>query len=290
MGETNAVTPNLRANGEGATPSERRELDAGTTAMPSVAPISDVQLTFDGYHAKVEGPMTASDDDAEKRSGRSGGSSRVDPADDGRYARAWRVWLEALAHDPEAAWAAALTYRSLDVEGRNAWIDALDVDSKDVGAPAIALYAPLLAVEDDPARRARIETTLLRQGGHGAPAPTEVLRGLRGDRGARRVVVLVHPLYLDFVEVLTCELDGERGFGDVRHDPIRTADQAPKEGDAVDGVELEAVPVEPLIEELAHAVVAHRRKHDALPPALARFVDLFAPRPESVDRLKLNGR
>ncbi len=205
-------------------------------------------------------------------------------SDDARYARAWRVWLAALAHDPEAAWAAALTYRSLDAAGRDAWIAALDLDAPSVGAPAIALYAPLLAVEDDPMRRARLESTLLL---HGAPAPSNELRGLRGATKSRRIVVLVHPLYLNFVEVLSCELEGDRGFADVRHDPLRLADQAPKDGDVVDGVELEAVPVEPLIEELSYAVVAHRRSHAALPPALSRFVDLFAPRPESVDRLKL---
>jgi hypothetical protein len=97
----------------------------------------------------------------------------------------------------------------------------------------------------------------------------------------------VHPLYLEFVEVLTCTLDGERGFGEVRHDPIRLATKAPRAGDVVDDAELETVPVEPLIEELAHAVVAHRRKNMPLPEALSRFVDLFTPRPESVDRLKL---
>jgi hypothetical protein len=205
-------------------------------------------------------------------------------ADDARYARAWRVWLAALAHDPEAAWAAALTYKSLDIEGRDAWLSALDIDVPETSAPAIALYAPLLAVEDDEKRRSRIERALLK---HGAPAPTNVLRGLRGEGPGRRIVVLVAPLYLDFVEVLTCEFEGERGFREVRHDPIRTAAQAPSDGDLFEGVELEAVPLEPLIEELAHAVVKHRRVHDRLPPALARYVDLFAPRPESVDRLKL---
>jgi hypothetical protein len=208
------------------------------------------------------------------------------PADDARFARAWRVWLEALAHDSDAAWAAALTYRSLDVAGREAWIDALEADASDVVAPAIALFAPLLAVEDDPARRARIQSTLMC---HDVPAPSQVLRGLRGSSQdtRRRVVVLVHPLYLNFVEVLTCTLDEEGGFSDVRHDPIRRAENAPREGEVVDGAELESVPVEPLIEELAHAVVAHRRKNHPLPTPLARFVDLFTPRPDSVDRMKL---
>jgi hypothetical protein len=243
--------------------------------------------------------MSGRDDQREKDAAAASAPSRAptrdprDPVgdaasagDDVRYARAWRVWLGALAHDPEAAWAAALTYRSLDAQGRDAWLDALDVDAPDVGAPPIALYAPILAVEDDPDRRARIETTLLR---HGAPAPKEHLRGLRGavDGSPRRVLVLVHPLYLDFVEVLTCTLEAEHGFLDVRHDPIRLAEKAPHAGDQIDGVEVEAVPVEALIEELAHAVVAHRRRGQELPEPLARFVDLFAPRPELVDRGRL---
>lgn len=211
------------------------------------------------------------------------------PGDDARFARAWRVWLEALAHDPEAAWAAALTYKSLGIEGREAWIDALEIDAPDVGAPAIALYAPLLGVEDDPLRRARIEAALRK---HGAPVPTNVLRALRGkaprgENGERHVYIIVHPLYLDFVELLTCVVEGESGFREVRHEPILRATQAPSEGAVIDGAELEAVPVEVVIEELAHAVVAHRRKGASLPPPLVRFADLFTPRPESVDREKL---
>jgi hypothetical protein len=214
--------------------------------------------------------------------------SRPEGSENVRFARAWRVWLAALAHDPEAAWAAGLAYRSLDIEGRNAWIDALELDALEVSAPAIALYAPLLAVEDDEDRRARISAALLK---HGAPAPTNVLRGLRGEvRSTKlRVIVIVHPLYLDFVEVLTCTLDEQLGFHDVRHDPIRSSEQAPKAGEIIDDAELEAVPLEPLVEELAHAVVAHRRRHQAIPPPLARFVDLFTLRPESVDRRKLHG-
>lgn len=207
--------------------------------------------------------------------------------DDARFARAWRVWLEALAHDPEAAWAAALTYRSLPVDGREAWIEALEIDAPDVGAPAIALYAPLLGVEDDPGRRGRIEAALMK---HGAPVPTNVLRALVGEVGNKRIVVIVHPLYLDFVEVLTCVLGGESGFRDVRHDPIRRAAEAPKAGDMLDGAELEARPLEVVIEDLAHAVVAHRRKGAQLPPPLVRFADLFTPRPELVDREKLGSR
>ncbi len=236
-------------------------------------------------------PKVARDRDAADASPSASGSSTAHGAtgasgDDARFARAWRVWLEALAHDPEAAWAAALTYKSLGVEGREAWIEALAVDAPEIGAPAIALYAPLLGVEDDPGRRLRIQAALMK---HGAPAPNNVLRGLRGEAGSRRVLVIVHPLYLDFVEVLTCTLDGEIGFQDVRHDPIRLDTQAPAEGEVVEGAELETVPMELVIEELAHAVIAHKRAGAALPAPLVRFADLFTPRPESVDREKLRG-
>jgi hypothetical protein len=209
------------------------------------------------------------------------------PPDDARFARAWRAWLGALAHDPEAAWAAALTYRSLPVDGRDAWIDALEIDAPDVGAPAIALYAPLLGVEDDPGRRARIEAALLQ---HGAPLPQNVLRALVGEHRQRRLVVIINPLYLDFVEVLTCVMEGDAGFHDVRHDQILRSAEAPKAGDVVDDVELETRPMEVAIEELAHAVVAHRRRGAELPAPLVRFADLFTPRPESVDRDKLGDR
>jgi hypothetical protein len=101
------------------------------------------------------------------------------------------------------------------------------------------------------------------------------------------VYVIVHPLYLDFVEILTCLVEGESGFRDVRHDPIRRAANAPGDGDKIDEIELEAVPVEVVVEELAHVVVAHRRRGAVLPPPLVRFADLFTPRPESVDREKL---
>lgn len=224
------------------------------------------------------------------------GETDADPTDgatpeDARFARAWRVWLAALAHDSEAAYAAGLTYRSLDVAGRNAWIDALEVDAPDVAAPAIALYAPLLGVEEDPVRRVRIENALLRHGSRNGPAaPTHSLRGLWGQSGNRRIAVLVQPLYLDFVQVLTCEISPDGGFAGVHCDPLRRAEQAPVEGHVVDGIELERVPIEPIIEELSHAVLAQRRHKRELPPSLKHFVDLFTPRPEVVDTASLKPR
>src|SRR5580698_8957832 len=78
------------------------------------------------------------------------------PSQHARAVGAWRSWLEALASDAEAALAAAMTYAALPGEARDAWLDALDRDRGLVEVPHVALYAPLLAVEADEARRARI--------------------------------------------------------------------------------------------------------------------------------------
>src|ERR1700710_2691645 len=82
-------------------------------------------------------------------------SERVSSLDPRTHA-AWRTWLAALAKDADAVTAAALAYESLNPEGRVAWLDALDQDTPAVGVPTIALYAPLLGVEEDDERRARI--------------------------------------------------------------------------------------------------------------------------------------
>src|SRR5271170_133596 len=88
-----------------------------------------------------------------------------EPDDDDRVRAAWRSWLSALSTDAEAAMAAALAYESLPEEGRDAWLDALEADAPSLGVPAVALYAPLLAVETDDDRRARIEASLTASGG-----------------------------------------------------------------------------------------------------------------------------
>src|ERR1700741_2041885 len=87
-------------------------------------------------------------------------SSGPDPQLDPRVRSAWRTWLSALATDAEAAMAAALAYESLTPEGRDAWLDALELDSCDIPVPAGGLYAPLLAVESDETRRGRMTEAL----------------------------------------------------------------------------------------------------------------------------------
>src|SRR5277367_5193373 len=141
----------------------------------------------------------------------------VDP----RMRAAWRTWLSALATDAEAAMAAALAYESLPPEGRDAWLDALESDAPSLGVPAVALYAPLLAVESDDERRARIELSLAASGDPGRPSQPEprALLGVSSD--GTHACVIAMPLYLDFVEILSCRYTPSGGFVTATHDPLR---------------------------------------------------------------------
>ncbi len=173
--------------------------------------------------------------------------------------------------DAEAAIAAALTYEALEDEARALFLDAIDEEADAVRVPRLALYAPLLGVETDLARRARIEASI----GDEASVTREKKRALcaslpNGDR----LTVLLLPLYLGFVELLACRFS-DAGITSVVHEPLRAARDltlAPE----WQGVALEDADLHDAIEELAHAVVASQR-HDGQPPeALARFADLFS--------------
>lgn len=196
----------------------------------------------------------------------------VDP----RFVDVWRAFLGELATDAHKAHAAAIAYRELDAEARDSWITVLEHDSGQVDAPKIAVYAPLLAVETDPARRKRIIAAIGEL--DRAAMPEAAARGLAG-RGANgdRVVVLVVPLYLRFVQVLACGLRPRDGFEWVRHDPIVEEPEAPRPGAEVAGTKLELVPVNTLVDELSLAVVAHVRSGRVLPDALRLYADLFGP-------------
>jgi hypothetical protein len=110
----------------------------------------------------------------------------------------------------------------------------------------------------------------------------------------------VSPLYLDFVEVLICRYDTDRGFVSARRDPIRNVidvigrrlsmdtrtftDPPMHAGRArstphrcvVDGVHVIEVPLSDVVEDLAHAIVADRREGRRAPKALDAYVHLFA--------------
>ncbi|HET9958289.1 MAG TPA: hypothetical protein VFQ61_27530 [Polyangiaceae bacterium] len=196
---------------------------------------------------------------------------------EGRLVGAWHEWLRALATDAEAALAAAIAYQELDAAGRNEWLTALDQDMDQVPVPKFAVYAPLLAVESDPERRARIQRAV----GPLDPTPARaVAHGYQGTlaRGVR-LAVLVSPLYLDFVQVLACAYRPDVGFEWVRHDPIVERRRAPTAGAEIEGARIEAIAMRELIDELSHAVLAQQRSGQDLPEALRIFADLFSPEP-----------
>jgi hypothetical protein len=194
--------------------------------------------------------------------------------DDGRVMSAWCAWLDALATNAEAAMAAALAYKQLEGAARDSWLTAVETDIDRTAAPRIAVFAPLLAVESDPLRRARITRAM---GPVDEMATPRVgATGLLGiGRDGLRVAVVVTPLYLEFVQVLACAFRTHEGFQWVRHDPIVDRVRGMGPGDCVDGVVLESVPLKSLVDELAHAVVAHVRMGHAVPEGLSCFADLF---------------
>jgi hypothetical protein len=201
-------------------------------------------------------------------------SERVSSVDPRAHA-AWRTWLAALAHDPDAVTAAALAYESLTPEGRDAWLEALEADASEVGVPEVALFAPLLAVEHELERRLRIAAHVT-----GAPRKSTPPRAFVGTlapasaHGSSCVCVIVSSLYLEFVELLTCRYDPDRGVEDAKHDWLvheRRLGELPREL----GVELSERPLAVVVEDLAHAVVADRRAGRSAPEELLRFVDLF---------------
>lgn len=191
-----------------------------------------------------------------------------------RSVQAWRAWLGALASDAEAAQAAALAYEQLDASGRDAWLDSLTQDALDLGVPRIAVYAPLLAVEDDGTRRRRIESAIGPL--DSCAAPRQAPRALVGvGRDELRVAVLISPLYMDFVQVMACGYRAGDCFDWVRHDPIVSTRSTVRSGDRVGGVVVEATPLKGVIDELALTIVAHNRTRRQLPQTLRAFAHVF---------------
>lgn len=196
---------------------------------------------------------------------------KLTPSAERRILAAWREWLAALATDSEAAIAAAHVYAELSPEVRDAWLDVLAEDAPRLPVPAIAIYAPLLSVEADADRRARIELAIgeqVRARGGGT-----ALRGVA--RSGERVAALITPLYLRFVRVLWCRYLPDEGIFWARYEPLLRDDEAPRPGVQIEGVALEATPMNPVIEELCHAILAQRRRGAELPTALQLCADLF---------------
>jgi hypothetical protein len=221
--------------------------------------------------------MTSEPDDERNDAGLVSGQEEAEPRADHRVRSAWRSWLSALAADPEAAMAAALAYESMPPEARDAWLDALEADAPTLDVPPVALYAPLLAVESESGpRRGRIEAAIGATAGanfSGAEVEVRALRGVGVD--GTHACVIVMPLYLRFVQVLTCRYVPASGFVAVRHDPLQHADGVACIAE-VEGIPVEPTPLRLVVEELAYAILADKRAQRETPAALASFAHLFA--------------
>lgn len=193
---------------------------------------------------------------------------------DARTGAVLRQWLISLATDAEAALAAAMSYREMSGAGREQWLHDLCLEIEHVNVPRIAIFAPLLAVEEDPERRASLLSLLGNYAAEGqlASARQSAFVGRCEDGG--RIYVLSTPLYLDFVQVLACNVS-QGCFRWVRHDPILTQARVPRPGARIDGVALEIVPVKVVLDELAEAVLSHQRSGRALPEGLSVLAELL---------------
>ena len=213
-------------------------------------------------------------------------ATHLRPKADPRAVAAWGAWLRAMETDAEAALAASLAYESLDGASRDTWLDALDEDLAGSDVSLVAIYAPLLSVEEDSGRLTRIREAM----GSDLPAD-EATRHVRPEARALRgvvpsgdrIVVVVLPLYLSFVQVVACRFHPREGFRWAKHEAIARDVDAPHAGSETEGAMLERTPMKPVIEELAHAVLAQRRTGKPPPEALKLLLDLFTPQLEEED-------
>jgi hypothetical protein len=194
----------------------------------------------------------------------------------------FRAWLASLGSDAASALAAAETYAVLDGAARDAWLDALDEDAEGLGkdpdlreAARAAAYAPLLAAEEDPARRARILSRL--SASALAPQQHRMRAWMTAQDTDRVVGVLARPLVFAFVEVLACAFSPAE-IHDVRYLGLcgdREIFHGVGEMCAFDA--LFACDPDDVIDAIAHAIVSHRRSHGELPAELEACAHFFSP-------------
>jgi hypothetical protein len=192
---------------------------------------------------------------------------------DKRSSAVFRQWLSSMATDAEAALAAAMSYREMTPSGRDQWLAFLQGDVEGLDIPKIAIFAPLLSVEQDPARRLLLESLAFDEVQPGTSCAGRcALVGQKSN--GERVYVLVCPLYLSFAQVLACGVhDG--CFVWVRHDPIVAHADAPKRGDLMQAVKLEGAAFGAALDELAATVLSHQRRGYTLPEAVYMLSDLL---------------
>jgi hypothetical protein len=194
-------------------------------------------------------------------------------SDEGGAHGAFRTWLAAQSEDPDAALAAALLYADLGAGARDAYLDALEEDALAAGfdaRSALGAVLPLLAVELDAVRRERLARWV-------EPSEMEPSAGFAfvGRDGAERIALVCAPVYLGFVDLLLCRYDDD-GIHAAEHEPMVRRSHAVERA-ALGAVPLVSAPLADAVEDLAHAVVAHRRSGREAPSALVAMARLFTP-------------
>lgn len=184
----------------------------------------------------------------------------------------FRTWLSALAADPDAAVAASLVYEDLAPEARDAWLDAIEEDAKGLDVPAVALYAPLLAIETDEPRRERMMSAIRTSG---LPSPTPgAIKAWQGSKpDGEKAAFVVAPVYLAFVEVVGARYREDEGFREFIYVPLaHVLDPLPDVG-----VTLEPAPSDDVIDDLALALLAHERNGHTRPAAATSLLRYLSP-------------
>lgn len=174
--------------------------------------------------------------------------------------------------DPEAAVSLASAYSELPKTARFAIAHALWQDSKREGCePAPALLA-LLSIEDD-LEVAEVLAEYLRgtpvPGANGAPRGFEAQEPTSQ---ARIELVLVRPLYGEFVEALSIREEPVSSEVVFTRTPISKLDF----GDKLLRAGFVELPWPEAVDRLAKVLWSHRRLHGRLPFGLGSFRDLFA--------------
>ena len=201
----------------------------------------------------------------------------------------FKAWLASLGRDGSAALAAGELYGSLPPAERDAWLDAVTLDlDLELAQSLAAAFAPLLAYEEDPERRARILRGIAEAGlGHEVGRMHARIGSgpVAGQREPRTVIVLYRALAFDLSEALVCvvapDADGE-GICAATYLRLTSTTEAERIAQEL-GVPCTLSPVDPrdATDRLAHAVWNDARAGREPQAEVAAAAHFFAPEPEA---------
>lgn len=201
------------------------------------------------------------------------GTGAEDNGSDDVARAAWSRWLRLLSHDEDAALGASLAFADLAAHDRDTWLDALDRELMSADHAAYA-YAPLLAVEEDPSRRARMLARLLRR----APASREPVVHVAGRVPYRAIVAL--SVYVPYVAVVGIVFDAQ-GVHEFVTEPLCHEEGIAERVASFVGQPSARWAFRDFVDELALSIIAHRRRGSPFPPGLADYSALFSVRDPS---------